>query len=101
MEIEVLHRQGKGIREIARETGVARNTIRAILAGKSDGHTARASRARRSSTRTRTTCKSASRRPARSGCRRRCCCARSAQGLRRRHHAAQRVPARDSAGAAG
>jgi transposase len=38
VEIQVLHRQGKGIREIARETGIARNTIRAILAGKSDGH---------------------------------------------------------------
>lgn len=36
MEIQVLHRQGKGIRAIARETGVARNTIRAILTGKSD-----------------------------------------------------------------
>ena len=35
---EVLHRQGKGIREIARETGIARNTVRAILAGKSDSH---------------------------------------------------------------
>ena len=37
MEIEVLHRQGKGIRAIARETGVARNTIRAILRGQNDG----------------------------------------------------------------
>jgi transposase len=37
VEIDVLHRQGKGIRTIARETGIARNTIRAILAGKSDG----------------------------------------------------------------
>lgn len=33
MEIDVLHRQGKGIREIARETGIARNTVRAILRG--------------------------------------------------------------------
>lgn len=37
MEIQVLHRQGKGIRAIAREMGVARNTIRGILEGKSDG----------------------------------------------------------------
>lgn len=37
MEIEVLHRQGKGIREIARETGVARNTVRALLRGEHDG----------------------------------------------------------------
>lgn len=33
VEIDVLHRQGKGIREIARETGIARNTVRAILRG--------------------------------------------------------------------
>ena len=38
VEIQVLHRQGKGIRAFARETGIARNTIRAIIAGKSDGH---------------------------------------------------------------
>lgn len=37
MEIEVLHRQGKGIREIARETGIARNTVRAILRGEHQG----------------------------------------------------------------
>lgn len=36
MEIEVLHRQGKGIREIARETGIARNTVRAVLRGEHD-----------------------------------------------------------------
>jgi len=36
VEIDVLHRQGKSIRAIERETGVARNTIRAILRGKSD-----------------------------------------------------------------
>jgi predicted transcriptional regulator len=28
MEIRVLHRHGKGIREIARETGSSRNTVR-------------------------------------------------------------------------
>lgn len=37
VEIEVLHRQGKGIREIARETGIARNTVRAILRGEHRG----------------------------------------------------------------
>ncbi|HEX4014211.1 MAG TPA: hypothetical protein VHX17_10045 [Candidatus Cybelea sp.] len=37
MEIEVLHRRGKGIRAIERETGHSRNTIRAILSGRSDG----------------------------------------------------------------
>jgi transposase len=31
LEIGVLHRHGKGIREIARETGVARNTVRRYL----------------------------------------------------------------------
>ena len=36
VEVEVLHRQGKGIREIARDTGIARNTIRAILRGLHD-----------------------------------------------------------------
>jgi transposase len=36
VEIQVLRRQGKGIRAIARETGIARNTICAILAGRSD-----------------------------------------------------------------
>jgi transposase len=37
VEISVLHRQGKGIREIERETGHSRNTIRAVLRGRSDG----------------------------------------------------------------
>lgn len=37
MEIQVLQRQGKSIREIERETGHSRNTIRAILRGRSDG----------------------------------------------------------------
>lgn len=36
VEIHVLHRQGKSIREIARETGASRNTIRAVLRGKAD-----------------------------------------------------------------
>jgi transposase len=31
MEIQVLHRHGKGIREIARETGASRNTVRRYL----------------------------------------------------------------------
>jgi transposase len=37
VEVDVLHRQGKGIRAIERETGLARNTIRAILRGQHDG----------------------------------------------------------------
>jgi transposase len=37
VEIEVLHRQGKGIREIARITGLARNTVRDVVKGRSDG----------------------------------------------------------------
>lgn len=36
VEIKVLHRQGKGIREIARQTGLSRNTIRAVLRGAHD-----------------------------------------------------------------
>lgn len=36
MEISVLHRQGKGIREIARATGLSRNTVRAVLRGEHD-----------------------------------------------------------------
>ena len=31
LEIRVLHRHGKSIREIARETGVSRNTVRRYL----------------------------------------------------------------------
>jgi transposase len=38
VEIEVLHRQGKGIREIARAASVSRNTVRAVLRGSHDGH---------------------------------------------------------------
>lgn len=37
MEIDVLYRQGKGIRAIAREMGIARNTVRAILNGEHRG----------------------------------------------------------------
>jgi transposase len=37
VEIDVLHRQGKAIRAIERETGHSRNTIRAILRGLSNG----------------------------------------------------------------
>jgi transposase len=37
VEVEVLHRQGKGVREIAREMGIARNTVRAVLRGRNDG----------------------------------------------------------------
>jgi transposase len=38
VEIHVLHRQGNGVRAIARATGFSRNTVRAVLAGQSDGH---------------------------------------------------------------
>ena len=37
LEIRVLHRRGKGIREIARETGMARNTVRRYLRDESAG----------------------------------------------------------------
>jgi transposase len=37
VEIQVLARQGRGIREIARLTGLARNTVRDIIRGNSDG----------------------------------------------------------------
>lgn len=33
MEIRVIARQGKGIREIAREMGISRNTVRRYLRG--------------------------------------------------------------------
>jgi transposase len=36
VEIEVLHRQGKSIREIVRETGLSRNTVRRVLRGEHD-----------------------------------------------------------------
>ena len=36
MEVHVLHKQGKGVRAIARATGFSRNTVRALLRGKSD-----------------------------------------------------------------
>ncbi len=36
VEISVLYRQGKGIREIARATGLSRNTVRAVLRGEHD-----------------------------------------------------------------
>ena len=35
LEIRVLHRHGKGIREIARETGSSRNTVRRYLRNES------------------------------------------------------------------
>jgi transposase len=37
VEIDVLHRQGKSIRAIARELGLARNSVRAVLRGRHDG----------------------------------------------------------------
>jgi transposase len=36
VEVHVLHKQGKGVREIARTTGFSRNTVRAVLRGRSD-----------------------------------------------------------------
>ncbi len=45
VEIHVLHRQGKSIREIARETGAARNTVRAVVRGQAhEGYGPRAPR---------------------------------------------------------
>src|SRR5258708_7955576 len=38
LEIRVLHRHGKSIREIARETGVARNTVRRYLRDEEAAH---------------------------------------------------------------
>lgn len=37
VEVQVLHRQGKGIRAIARLTGLSRNSVRAVLRGEHDG----------------------------------------------------------------
>jgi transposase len=36
VEVHVLHKQGKGVREIARATGFPRNTVRAVLRGQTD-----------------------------------------------------------------
>lgn len=36
MEVHVLHKQGKGVRAIARATGFSRNTVRAVLRGQGD-----------------------------------------------------------------
>lgn len=36
VEIHVLYRQGKSIREIARQTGASRNTVRTVLRGEAD-----------------------------------------------------------------
>ncbi len=36
VEVHVLHKQGKGVRAIARATGFSRNTVRALLRGHSD-----------------------------------------------------------------
>jgi len=46
MEIKILHRQGVGIREIARQMGVSRNTVRKYLRGEPEpGYAARPPRA--------------------------------------------------------
>ncbi len=45
MEIDVLYRQGKSIRAIVRETGIARNTVRSVLRGLStSGYSPRVAR---------------------------------------------------------
>ena len=36
VEVHVLHKQGKGVREIARATGLSRNTVRALPRGRGD-----------------------------------------------------------------
>ena len=47
VEIQVLHRQGKGVREIARDLGVSRNTVRRVLRGeKSERYRQRAQRSK-------------------------------------------------------
>jgi len=43
VEIAVLHRQGMGVRAIAREVGVARNTVRPVSTGWASIGTARTS----------------------------------------------------------
>jgi transposase len=44
VEVKVLARQGKGVREIARELGVSRNTVRRYLRGAEVGYSERAAR---------------------------------------------------------
>lgn len=44
VEVKVLARQGKGVREIARELGVSRNTVRRYLRGAAAGYRERAAR---------------------------------------------------------
>ena len=44
MEVKVLARQGKGVREIARELGVSRNTVRRYLRGAEARYGGRAAR---------------------------------------------------------
>ena len=73
LEIRVLHRHGKSIREIARETGVARNTVRRICATRRRHATSRVRLGRPSSTRSRPMSRSGWARRRRSGYRRACC----------------------------
>jgi len=44
VEVKVLARQGKGVREIARETGLSRNTVRRYLRGAEVGYSGRPKR---------------------------------------------------------
>ena len=54
LEIRVLHRHGKGIHEIARETGSSRNTVRRYLRDESESGTSRVQAGQQSSLRLKT-----------------------------------------------
>ena len=80
------------VREIARQTGFSRNTVRRYLRDEQAAGTAGVSREQRSSTRSRTTCWSASPRRGRTGFRQRCPASRATGSrIRRRHQSAQGV----------
>ena len=80
MEIHVLHRQGKGVREIARAPGLSRNTVRAVLRGEPMANTAHEDE-RQQARPVQGVPEGASRQAGESGCRRRCYCAKSEQGF--------------------
>lgn len=73
VEIRVLHRHGTGIREIARETGLSRNTIRRYLRNEAAPRYTPRPHEPRSSTRSRTMSEAASRPPPRRRCLRAYC----------------------------